>query len=83
MDLKPDEGKVVDYKGQKVGVYKNKEGKILAVLPNCTFEGCLINWNSKEKAWICPCCGSKYSIEGKVLQGPAKEDLKQVSGVSL
>lgn len=54
------------------------EDKKLKVVPNCTYEGCIVNWSEEEKAWICPCCGSKFSFEGKVLQGPATEDLAQI-----
>lgn len=78
MDLKNGEGKVIDFKDQKVAVFKDENGKVFAVSANCTYEGCIINWNAQEKIWTCPCCGSKYSIEGKVLQGPATVDLRRV-----
>lgn len=75
MDLKNGEGKILDYKGQKVAAFKDNDGKIHSVSANCTYEGCVITWNQAEKIWVCPCCGSKFSIDGKVLQGPATEDL--------
>lgn len=88
MDLKNGEGKVIDRNGQKVAAYKQSlrrqgrlkddDGKIHAVSANCTYEGCVINWSQAEKIWTCPCCGSKFGIDGKVLQGPATEDLKKV-----
>lgn len=78
MDLKNGEGKIIDIKGQKVAAFKDENGKIFAVSANCTFEGCVVNWNSEQKIWICPCCGSQYSIEGKVLKGPATKDLAKV-----
>lgn len=78
LDLKNGEGKVIDYKGQKVAAYKDESGKVFAVSANCTYEGCLINFNQEEKIWVCPCCGSRYSIEGKVLQGPATVDLAKI-----
>lgn len=79
MNLKIGEGKIVDYKGQKVAAYKDESGKIFLVSEKCTYEGCDLNWNSGEKVWQCPCCGSKFNIEGKVLQGPATEDLIRIS----
>lgn len=78
-DLSNGEGKIIDHNGQKVAAYKDDNGKLFVVSEKCTYEGCDLNWNQGEKVWICPCCGSKYSIEGKVLNGPATEDLKQIS----
>lgn len=49
------------------------------IIPNCTYEGCKVNWDEKEKVWVCPCCGSIFSPEGKVLKGPATKDLEMVS----
>ena len=88
MDLQNGEAKVIDFKGQKVAVYKqslrrqgrlkDENGKIYAVSANCTYEGCVVNWNPEGKNWVCPCCGSTYSIEGKVLKGPATKDLQKI-----
>ncbi len=55
----------------------NKENFALDL--NCTFEGCTVIWDENEKLYICPCCGSKFSIDGKVVQGPATEDLPVVN----
>lgn len=79
IDVKNGEGKIVDYKGQKIGVYKDENGKIFAVVPECTYEGCRLNWDKKEKVWICPCCGSKYDIEGRVIHGPATQNLTKAT----
>lgn len=78
-DLKNGEGKILTYKGQQVATYKDEAGKVFLVSEKCTYEGCDLNWNKKEKVWQCPCCGSKYSIEGKVLHGPSTEDLTKIS----
>ncbi|RJQ27998.1 FAD-dependent oxidoreductase [Candidatus Parcubacteria bacterium] len=77
-DLKNGEGKIIPYKGRKAAVYKDENGKVFVVSANCTFEGCLVNWNAEEKVWDCPCCGSRYSVEGKVLRGPATKDLEKI-----
>lgn len=78
-ELKPDEGKIIEVNGEKIGVYKDPEGKIHAVSPNCTFEGCPLTWNPDERNWYCSCCGSKFSFDGKVLHGPATRDLPKIS----
>jgi cytochrome b6-f complex iron-sulfur subunit len=49
--------------------------KIIAVNPSCTHAGCTVTWEKDKKDFLCPCHDSKFSPEGKVLQGPAKKPL--------
>ena len=74
--VNPGEGKIITYKGEKVGVYKNDAGEVTAVNATCPHLGCIVNWNSAEKTWDCPCHGGRFSCEGKVLQAPAVKDLE-------
>lgn len=74
-DLENDTGHVLEYKGQKVGVYKDTNGKIFAVKPICTHLGCLLNWNNLDKTWDCPCHGSRFDYMGHQLYNPAISDL--------
>ena len=37
----------------------------------CTHLGCVVPWNAGENRFICPCHGSQYNNEGKVVRGPA------------
>jgi Rieske Fe-S protein len=41
----------------------------------CSHLGCLIK-NKEGDEFVCPCHGSKYDFDGKVLKGPAKNPLK-------
>jgi len=37
----------------------------------CTHLGCVVPWNAAENKFKCPCHGSQYNDEGKVIRGPA------------
>nr|XP_043621605.1 cytochrome b6-f complex iron-sulfur subunit-like isoform X2 [Erigeron canadensis] len=41
----------------------------------CTHLGCIVPWNTVEKKFMCPCHGSRYNNEGKVISGPATQSL--------
>ena len=41
----------------------------------CTHLGCVVPWNPTENKFMCPCHGSQYNTEGKVIRGPAPKSL--------
>lgn len=66
---------VLEGGGQKIGMYKDEEGILHIVDTTCTHMGCELKWNNAEKSWDCPCHGSRFSHEGKVIEGPAFKSL--------
>lgn len=42
----------------------------------CPHLGCALKWNKSEHTWDCPCHGSRFSENGKLLDNPANGDIK-------
>lgn len=76
--LRPGEGAIVRLHDEKIAVCRDNDGMLHAVHPTCTHMGCTVVWNSAEQTWDCPCHGARYSMEGKVVNGPADKDLEQI-----
>ncbi len=77
--VQKDTGKLVEFDGRQIAVYRDAEGNIHALNPVCTHAKCIVNWNSEEKSWDCPCHGARYDIDGNVLNGPADKGLEQIN----
>lgn len=75
--LKNGEGAVVNFKGKTVAAYRDENGKIHAVSPNCTHLGCRLSFNAELKSWDCPCHGSRFDIDGKAIDNPALKNLEK------
>lgn len=56
-----------------VYVRRLESGEITAVLASCTHQGCQPEPVADRLA--CPCHGSEFSFDGRVLQGPAERPL--------
>jgi Rieske Fe-S protein len=65
------EGAVFAADEGKVAVSRDRAGHLHCVSAVCTHLGCDVAWNSAEQTWDCPCHGSRFSPEGKVINGPA------------
>ena len=77
-EIKPGQGAIIRRGSRKVAVYRDDAGAIHERSAVCVHLGCIVDWNSKEKTWDCPCHGSRYDANGKVFQGPANSDLRLV-----
>jgi glycine/D-amino acid oxidase-like deaminating enzyme/nitrite reductase/ring-hydroxylating ferredoxin subunit len=71
------EGGIVTCAGDKVAAFRDDDGVLHAVSPVCTHLGCLVAFNTAERTWDCPCHGSRFTVDGAVIQGPAVDDLEQ------
>lgn len=77
-ELAPGEAKLVKYEGESIALYKDESGNLHAIDPVCPHAKCLVDWNSAEKSWDCPCHGSRFSFDGDLLTGPARRGLDMI-----
>jgi Rieske Fe-S protein len=78
-DLPPGEARVVRDGAGKTGVFRDDKGSLHAVSLRCTHLGCLLRFNGAERSWDCPCHGSRFDVDGNVLEGPATGSLERKS----
>jgi menaquinol-cytochrome c reductase iron-sulfur subunit len=56
-------------------VVKLSKDQVVAYAPQCTHLGCAYHWDQEKDQFVCPCHNSLFSLEGKVLDGPAPRPL--------
>jgi glycine/D-amino acid oxidase-like deaminating enzyme/nitrite reductase/ring-hydroxylating ferredoxin subunit len=71
-------GQIVDLARTRVAAYRGPDGSVTLLSPVCTHMGCHVRWNTAERTWDCPCHGSRFSPDGRVLSGPAETPLEDV-----
>ncbi|MEA5447290.1 Rieske 2Fe-2S domain-containing protein [Leptolyngbya sp. CCNP1308] len=60
------------------------EGPTLApygLRPVCPHRGCAVIWQADQNRFACPCHGSRFDSEGRLLRGPARKSLPLVTVV--
>lgn len=70
-NIKNGEAKLIKYKNKRVGAYKDDEGELHIAKTVCTHLKCRLTFNDAEKTWDCPCHGSRFDIDGNVIECPA------------
>ncbi|MCF1592039.1 Rieske 2Fe-2S domain-containing protein [Streptomyces muensis] len=76
-DIAPGDGAIVHVAGKRCAVHRDEGGTVHAVSAKCTHLGCLVAFNRAERTWECPCHGSRFDPDGRVVQGPAVRPLER------
>lgn len=63
--------------GLLVNGFEAVSGMIMPTTRRCPHLGCGLKWNKQERSFDCPCHGSRFSEEGKLIDNPATGDLKK------
>jgi Rieske Fe-S protein len=74
--VRPGQAAVLRQGASKIAVYRDEGGRLHRRSAVCTHLGCIVQWNPGEKSWDCPCHGSRFDPDGRVLNGPAVAPLK-------
>ncbi len=77
-EIAPGTGAVVRKGMTKLAVYRDEQGIVHERSAVCTHLYCIVDWNSSERTWDCPCHGSRFDPYGKVINGPAITPLTEV-----
>ncbi|WP_060879061.1 FAD-dependent oxidoreductase [Streptomyces scabiei] len=75
--IAPGDGAVVRVGAHHHAVHRDEDGSLHAVSARCTHMGCLVGFNRAERTWECPCHGSRFDVEGRIVQGPATKPLER------
>ena len=76
--LSLNEGAIIEEDPENpIAVYKDKNGQIHTFSAKCTHLGCTLTWNPLEQSFDCPCHGSRFFNNGKVINGPANSKLEK------
>ncbi|MGI5376888.1 FAD-dependent oxidoreductase [Streptomyces sp. CA-251387] len=76
-EIAPGDGAVVRMGGGQWAIHCDEKGQLQAVSARCTHLGCIVAFNRAEQAWECPCHGSRFAPDGRILQGPAVRPLRK------
>lgn len=72
----PGEGLVVRRGIKTLAVACSRDGEVHTLDAACTHLGCIVKFNRAEQTWDCPCHGSRFGLDGSVLDGPATAALR-------
>jgi glycine/D-amino acid oxidase-like deaminating enzyme/nitrite reductase/ring-hydroxylating ferredoxin subunit len=78
-ELEPWEAGIVQHEGRRSAAFRDGDGRLHAVSATCTHLHCQVRWNDAERSWDCPCHGSRFGVDGAVLQGPATKPLERLT----
>lgn len=76
-EVSPGVGRVISLDGERLAVYRAGNGDFSVLSAVCPHMKCLVRWNGAETTWDCPCHGSRFDIDGSVIEGPAYHPLQQ------
>ncbi len=53
-------------------------GLLTPTVPRCPHMGCALKYNTAEHSWDCPCHGSRFEEDGRLIDNPATDDKQRI-----
>lgn len=75
-DIELGKGGIIEFQGNKVGIYRDKNGEDYFVDVKCPHLGCQLIWNQEDYSWDCPCHGSRFDYKGNIINNPAMKSIR-------
>ena len=60
-----------------VNMFESVKGLLTPAQTRCPHLGCALKYNKEEHSWDCPCHGSRFEGNGKLINNPATDDMKK------
>lgn len=60
-----------------INLLESAKNLLTPTAPRCPHLGCALKWNKQEHSWDCPCHGSRFEENGKLIDNPATGNLKK------
>ena len=74
-DLQSDEAAIYGREGKPIAAYRDRDGELHTRSAVCPHMGCVVAFNPAERSWDCPCHGSRFDVDGSVIDAPAITEL--------
>lgn len=58
-----------------VNLFESAFNLLIPTVPRCPHLGCALKYNKAEHTWDCPCHGSRFNENGKLIDNPATDDI--------
>lgn len=75
--LSPGESTVRRHEGVITAFHRDHDGTMHHRSAVCPHMKCIVHWNDGEGTWDCPCHGSRYHVDGNVIEGPTLSPLRE------
>lgn len=74
--IPPGKGEIVTVDGATLAIYHSPDRGLVALSSLCPHMKCRVTWNQDDISWDCPCHGSRFTIDGDIIEGPACDPLQ-------
>jgi nitrite reductase/ring-hydroxylating ferredoxin subunit len=67
---------VLKIQGRDLLFIRDSEQSVRVLDPTCSHKKCTVEYSKDKQRIVCPCHSSNYTLDGKVLNGPAEKPLQ-------